>query len=114
MSSNIAPESYIFKFGKYANMRAVDVSDLYKVNPKTGQDEAVGLKYLHFLVEKCSWFRDTEMIKKVIEMAESNMSEEADSEPEPKPEPKKKKDSKKSVKVTINASDVSKVIDFQN
>ena len=45
-------------------------------------------------------------------MAESNMSEEAISEPVP--EPKKKKDSKKSLKVTINASDVSKVIDFQN
>ena len=63
-------------------------------------------------MEKCSWFRDTEIIKKVIEMAESNISEEAISEPIP--EPKKKKDSKKTAKVTINASDVSKVIDFQN
>ena len=74
----------------------------------------VGLNYMIWLCEKCDWFKHADILQQIIENAKSNMSEEADSEPEPKPEPKKKKDSKKSVKVTINASDVSKVIDFQN
>ena len=34
MINSIKPEDYIFKFGKYINMRAIDIAELYKVNPK--------------------------------------------------------------------------------
>ena len=52
MINSIKPEDYIFKFGKYINMRAIDIAELYKVNPKTGKDEPVGLQYMKFLCEK--------------------------------------------------------------
>ena len=107
MTSNIKPEEYIFRFGKFANMRAVDVLKIKRVNPKTGLEEAVGLKYLKFLVDKCDWFRDTEIIKQVIKNAEECISEDCISDehkkddteiyhkkgevkPKPKQEPKKK------------------------
>ena len=113
MPSKIAPEHYVFKFGRYNGFKAVDVAEMYKVNPKTGAEEAVGLKYLHFLVEKCEWFRDTEIIKKVIEMAEANMSD-ADSEPEkPKEEPKKKKEKKEKTTVKIARDEESKTLNFE-
>ena len=99
MASKISPQDYVFRFGKHNGFKAVDVAEMYKVNPKTGADEAVGLKYLHFLVEKCEWFRDTEIIKKVIEIAESNMS---DKDPEPEPTPKKKKEKKGCVNIESN------------
>ena len=51
MINSIKPEDYIFKFGKYINMRAIDIAELYKVNPKTGKDEPVGLQYMKFLCE---------------------------------------------------------------
>ena len=93
--SKMDVSKYIMPFGKYNGFKAVDVAEMYKVNPKTGLEEAVGLKYLHFLVEKCDWFRDTEIIKKVIEMAEANMSDaDSESEKQPKQEPKKKKEQK--------------------
>ena len=51
MINSIKPEDYIFKFGKHINMRAIDICDIYKVNPKTGKDDPVGLHYLKFLCE---------------------------------------------------------------
>ena len=90
MPVKIAPEDYVFRFGRYNEMRAVDVAEIYKVD-KDGEDVPVGLKYLIFLVEKCDWFRDTDIIKQVMGNAGNAMSEEADSEPEPEPQPKRKK-----------------------
>ena len=31
MTSNITPENYVFKFGKFNKMRAVDVAQIYEV-----------------------------------------------------------------------------------
>ena len=112
MTSKITPQEYVLRFGKYKNQRACDVAEIYTVDAD-GNDKPVGLMYLEWLCEQ-DWFKHANILQQIIENAKSNMSEEADSEPEPQPEPKKKKDSKKTAKVTINAPDVSKVIDFQN
>ena len=109
MTSNITPENYIFKFGKFQNMKAIDVSNIRKVNPKTGVDERVGLKYLHFLVEKCDWFRDTDIIKQIIDMVEKNISDVND-EKETK---KEKKKEKKEKTVKIECDTVSKTLNFE-
>ena len=34
MTSNITPENYIFRFGKYINQRADQVAKIYKVDKK--------------------------------------------------------------------------------
>ena len=109
MTTKIAPDQYVLKFGKYKDMKAVDVAEIYKVN-KDGEDVPVGLNYMIWLCEQ-DWFKHADILQQIIENAKSNMSEEADSEPEPQPEPKKKKDSKKRTKV--NATDVSRIVDFQ-
>ena len=75
MINSIKPEDYIFKFGKYINMRAIDIAELYKVNPKTGKDEPVGLQYMKFLCEKCDWFKHKDIIEQIIKLAEDNMSD---------------------------------------
>ena len=88
MINSIKPEDYIFKFGKYMNMRAVAIAELYKVNPKTGKDEPVGLQYMIFLCEKCDWFKHKDIIEQIIKLAEDNMS---DLEEEEQRKRKKKK-----------------------
>ena len=88
MTSQITPESYVFKFGKFLNMKACDVSKITKVD-KNGKDVNVGLQYLEFLVEKCDWFRHKDIISKVIENAKKNLVKE----PEEAVEKKKSKKS---------------------
>ena len=65
MTSNISIDQYIFKFGKYNKMRAVDVAQIYEVD-KDGNDVPKGLQYLKFLVQKCDWFRHKDIIEKII------------------------------------------------
>ena len=89
-SLKISPDQYIFKFGKYQNFRAIDVAEMYKVNPKTGEDEPIGLKYLRYLVDQ-SWFKDTDIIKEIIKQVEECISEQ---EEEPKPKKKEPKKAK--------------------
>ena len=89
MTSTIKPEDYIMKFGKFINMRAVDISKIHKVNPKTGKDEAAGLKYLKFICEQ-DWFKHKSILEQVIKQAEENMTE-------PEGNPKKKESKSKDV-----------------
>jgi len=90
-STNIKPEEYVMPFGKFIHMRAVDIAEMYKVNPKTGQDEPVGLKYLKWLcAPEQSWFKHTNIIEQIIKQAEGCMSE-------PEGEPIKKTPKKKDV-----------------
>ena len=106
--------NYVLRFGKYKDHRAVDVAEIYKVNPKTGQDEPVGLKYLKFLCDQ-DWFRHKDIIEHIIKKAEECMSE---IEEEPKEEPKKKEPKTKkeqNPKKTIVkvSNDGNTVVDFQ-
>ena len=89
----LTPESYVFRFGKYKNMRAADVAELYEVD-KNGDDKPVGLLYLQFLVEKCDWFRHKDIIEQIIKGAVDCCSGDDGKEPEtPKPvEAKQKKE----------------------
>ena len=48
-SKTLTPENYVMRFCKYKNMKAVDIADIYEVD-KNGNDKAVGLMYLKFLV----------------------------------------------------------------
>ena len=79
MTSKITPESYVFKFGKFINMKACDVARLTKVD-KYGNDVNVGLQYLEFLVDKCDWFRHKDIITQVIHEAKKNIKQEPDDE----------------------------------
>ena len=74
MTSQITPKSYVFKFGKFINMKACDVARLTKVD-KYGNDVNVGLQYLEFLVDKCDWFRHKDIITQVIHEAKKNIKE---------------------------------------
>ena len=75
MTKIISPENYFMPFGKYLNMRAIDICDIYKVNPKTGKDDPLGLHYLKFLCEKCDWFKHKDIVEQIIKLAEDNMSD---------------------------------------
>jgi len=98
-NQNIDITNYVLKFGKYKDHRAVDVAEMYKVNPKTGQDDAVGLKYLCWLVKQ-DWFKHKDIIEQIIKQAEECISEEEEpvnknkevfvKKSELKPKPKKK------------------------
>ena len=93
MSQIISPENYVLKFGKYKNMRAIDVSQIYQVD-KNGDDKSVGLQYLQWLV-KCDWFKHKDIIDQIIKTAESCISdveEEIKKEENPKKENKDKKE----------------------
>ena len=95
---------YVLPFGKYKGMYACDVAEITVVD-KNGNDKNVGLLYLQWLCHpNQSWFRDTEIIKKIIEEAKTNMSD-ADEEPESQPEPpkkEKKEPKKKSINIEHN------------
>ena len=89
-SFKISPDQYVFRFGKYRNMKAVDIADIYEVD-KNGNDKPVGLMYLKFLVEKCEWFRHSEIIEQVIKNAIDCMSGDEGKEQEKTKEVKQKK-----------------------
>ena len=96
MTSNISIDQYIFKFGKYNKMRAIDVAQIYEVD-KDGNDVPKGLQYLKFLVQKCDWFRHKDIIEKIINRYELNVDDN-----EPKKEIKKEKKINKTVKIETN------------
>ena len=93
----LTPENYVMRFGKYKNMKAVDIAEIYEVD-KNGNDKPVGLMYLKFLVEKCDWFRHREIIEQVIKKAVECASAD-EKEPEQQKQtvenPKKEKKSNK-------------------
>ena len=96
---------YVLPFGKYKSMYASDVALLTTVD-KNGNDKNVGLIYLEWLTKQ-AWFRDTEIIQKIIEEAKTNMSE-ADEEPEAEPEPPKKEKKPKTKSINIEHNKVLK------
>ena len=93
---------YVLPFGKYKGMYAVDVAEITVVD-KAGNDKNVGLTYLEWLTKQ-AWFRDAEVIEKIIHNARNNMSDADDEEPAPPPKPQKKelKPKKGTVKITQN------------
>ena len=100
MNSTVTPERYVMKFGKYKNMKAVDIAAIYEVD-KNGNDKPVGLMYLKFLVEKCDWFRHREIIEQVIKNAVECMNADEKEPEQPKEEDKQKKEKKpKKEKIT--------------
>ena len=107
MTSKISPEDYVLKFGKYKNMRAIDVAQIYVVD-KDGNDKATGLMYLEWICKQ-EWFKHKDIIEKVISNAEQqgNASEE-----EPQQKKKDKKPKKKST-VKISTDVDSKTLEFQ-
>ena len=60
----ISPEKYILAFGKYKNMRAVDVAQISVVD-KAGNDKPTGLLYLEWLCEQ-EWFKHKDIVFEVI------------------------------------------------
>ena len=62
MTETISPENYVMPFGKYKQMRAIDVADIYQVD-KDGNDKPVGLMYLQWLVDQ-DWFKHKDILKK--------------------------------------------------
>ena len=99
----LTPETYVMRFGKFKDQKAVDIAKIYTVD-KDGNSVAKGLMYLEWICEK-DWFKHSDIIQKIIYDAKQNMSDEE----EPKPEPKKKKETKKS---TVKISQEENVIDF--
>ena len=61
MNSN----NYIMKFGKFKNMRAVDIAQIKTVN-KLGNLENTGINYLKFIVG-LDWFKHSQIVQKVID-----------------------------------------------
>ena len=98
MTSNITPDQYIFKFGKYNKMRAVDVAQIYEVD-KDGNDIPKGFQYLKFLVEKCDWFRHKDIIEQIINKYDNELNVDDN---EPKKEIKKEKKVNKTVTIEVN------------
>lgn len=120
MSQIISPENYVLKFGKYKNMRAIDVSEIYQVD-KNGDDKPVGLFYLKWLIS-CDWFKHGHIIKQIIETAEQCISDPEDAKPKqeavkPKKEKKeaepKEKKPKKAKEQPAETIPESRVIDFE-
>ncbi len=113
MPSKIAPENYVFKFGKFRDMKATDILKLSKVD-KDGNDVAVGKKYLEWVCTQ-EWFKHADIIKHVIAKYNDCITDEHESEPEvPKLEPKKKKEKSKEPKtVKIDRDEESKTLNFQ-
>ena len=98
MTSNITPDQYIFKFGKYNKMRAVDVAQIYEVD-KDGNDVPKGLLYLKFLVQKCDWFRHKDIIEQIIKKYDNELNVDVDNESKKEI---KKENKCKSVKIETN------------
>jgi|GEM_PF-4561590 len=84
-----SPENYVMPFGKYRQMRAIDVSEIYQVD-KDGNDKPVGLMYLQWLVKQ-DWFKHKEIIQQIIETAEQYISDPEETKPEEEKKPKKEK-----------------------
>ena len=75
---------------------------------KNGKEIPKGLNYLQFLVDKCDWFRDIEIIKQVIMKAKKHTTTDAvEEKPKPEKEHKPKKNS------TVIISTENKVVEFQ-
>ena len=108
--SEITAENYVFKFGKYINMRAVDVAEIKTID-KNGNEVYKGMKYLIWLCDQ-DWFKHKEIITKIIKNSDQEQDEEPKKEQkkEPKKEPKKKI-IKPNIK--INPEEISKTVVFQ-
>ena len=63
----LTPESYVMQFGKYRNMRAIDVANIYEVD-KNGEDKPKGLLYLQWIAQQ-EWFKPTNIIEQIIKNA---------------------------------------------
>ena len=100
MTSNITPENYIFRFGKYINQRADQVAKIYKVDKKSGLDIPEGLNYMKFLCDKCDWFRHKDVIQIIINKYDNELNVDDN---EPKKEIKKENKCKS---VTIETNKV--------
>ena len=74
----ITPENYTFKFGKFKNMRAVDVLKIKTIDKKD-QEVNSGELYMKWLLEQ-EWFANKDIISSVL-----GIPYEA---PKPKPIPK--------------------------
>ena len=83
-TQTLTPENYILRLGKYKNMRAADIAEIYEVD-KNGEDQPKGLQYLQWLIEQ-DWFRHKDIIEQVIKNAIDCFSGDYDKEPE---QPKK-------------------------
>ena len=93
-TQTLTPENYILRLGKYKNMRAADIAEIYEVD-KNGEDQPKGLQYLQWLIEQ-DWFRHKDIIEQVIKNAIDCFSGDDDKEPEQpkKVEVKQKKEKK--------------------
>ena len=88
MQNQKSLEEYIMPFGKFKNMRIVDVAEICQVD-KNGVDKCVGLHYLKWLCDQ-DWYRHKDIVEQVIKQAEENMTE-------PEGDPKKKESKSKDV-----------------
>ena len=92
-------------------MKAVVIADIYEVD-KNGNDKPVGLMYLKFLVEKCEWFRHSEIIEHVINNAIDCMSGDEGKEQEKTKEVNQKKENKPKKEKSVPDTHTSTVINL--
>ena len=89
----LTPENYVLRLGKYKNMRAVDVAEIYEVD-KNGDDQPKGLQYLQWLIQQ-DWFRHKDIIEHIIKNAVDCISGDGKEPEQPKTvEVKQKKENK--------------------
>ncbi len=126
MPLKISPENYVLPLGKYKGLYAKDAVKIVVVD-KDGKEKKEGLRYMKWLIDQ-PWFRDTEIIKKLISDAEGDIadddhyptgdscfaSKEAKHEAEYEvPKKKKNKDQKETKTVKISRDEESKTLNFQ-
>ncbi len=113
MTSNISPDQYVLRFGKYNKLKAVDVLKITEID-KNGKVKPAGYLYLKWLVEKADWFRHKEIIEEILDTYESTLSdtESETVEEVKKPKPTEKK-LKKTKEGTVKISTEKSVLDFQ-
>ena len=100
----LTPETYVMRFGKFKDQKAVDIAKIYTVD-KDGNSVAKGLMYLEWTCKQ-DWFKHSDIQQKIIDNAKQNMSEE--SKPA-KLEPKKKE---KKQTVKISSDETEKTTEF--
>ena len=110
--SEITAENYVFKFGKYINMRACDIAEIKTID-KNGNEVYKGMKYLIWLCDQ-DWFKHKEIITQIIKNSDQEQEQDEEPKKEQKKEPKKEP-KKKIIKpnIKINPEEISKTVVFQ-
>ncbi len=104
--------NYVFRFGRYNKLRAVDVLNITEID-KNENEKPAGYLYMKWLIEKADWFKDKPIIAKILKDAgldEEPQQEDTKIDP---PKEEKKGRVKKNKEATVKISTEKKTVDFQ-